>query len=373
MFALFRPRARLIRGIVEPGKTDYIRRIYTDRLTFLRRYYKERVFYLKNNHILVRLLTTGLGSLHPDYETFMWTAVDRADTLSRHFQFTSSVSYGKIWYGDFYGEGSYEIIIGDNEMFDVPSAVDNWENLTPVRVLTHSISDLGMAIPNGKTNHYVDGLAVIYINIPLLMFQYRMFIESQIRKANSKENAIFSPKLFLYKYVLPGMMVSHIDHVLVNRLINLKMGMPMTEMLVKSPFFQAEAGNHEGSGIINDINEAQETVLEKITRSQVTYDQALANIFTVTEKDALDLLIMPDIAPTRQVWWSFILARLKHIKFLLRVGKDNISGHDQMYKNRVIIDLSRLLDSHVLERMLTAELLESTISEINETLELAKN
>jgi len=31
--------------------------------------------------------------------------MDRTDALIRHFQFTGSASYGKIWYGTFYGEG----------------------------------------------------------------------------------------------------------------------------------------------------------------------------------------------------------------------------------------------------------------------------
>jgi len=300
--------------------------------------------------------------------------MDRTDALIRHFQFTGSASYGKIWYGTFYGEGSYEIIIGDDAEFDIRDIIQNWKTATPVKVLTHPISDFGLTIPNGKTNHYIDGLSVIYINIPMLMLQYRMFIEEQLKKQKDGEgDGIISPKLFLYRYVLPGMMVSHLDHVFVNRIINLEEGVPMSESLTRSPFFQAEAGNEEGSGIINSVNRAQEAVLVKLTQSQVNYDQMLANIFVVTEEDALNLLSMPAIAPTRQVWWAFLMARLKHMKFLLKIGSGNIAGQNRLYQNRIIIDLSRLLDSHVLERMLTAELLEIAIEDINETLALARS
>lgn len=374
MFQLFKSRTRLISGVIKPPQLDYIKRTFQERLEILRQYYRERTFYLRNDHILVRLLVSGLGSLKPSYEDFVRTATETSDRWIRHFQLTGNVNYGKIWYGMFYGEGSSEIIIGDNQDFDIDDAVKNWKRLSPVRVLTHAISDFGMTIPNGKNNHFVDGLSVIYINIPMLMLQYRRFIEDQ-RSLAALENqeTVISPRLFLYRYVLPGMMPSHMDHVVVNRLMNFYDGAPMTESYIKSPFFQAEVGNNENSGIIANCNTAQEVVLNKITESQCHYDQILANIFTITEEDALDLLIMPDIPPTRQVWWAMLLARLKHMKFMVKVAKQNGSYNNRMYSNRLQIELSRLLDSRVLEHMLSADYLESTILDIQETIELTKD
>src|ERR1700752_3084232 len=372
MFELFRQNQFYIKGIVLPSQTDYIRRVYKERLDALRNYYQSKTFYIQNQHILVRLLHIGLGSLHTNHETFTWTAMDRANVLSRHFQFTSPVSYGKIWYGDFYGKGSYEIIIGDESEFDIDYVITNWKVISSVRVLTHPVSDFGLTLPNGKDNHYIDGLSVIYINIPMLMLQYRMFIENGMKSTREqRESFIISPKLFIYRYVLPGMMTSHLDHVLVNRMINLFNGYEMSEALTRNPFFEAEAGNKEGSGIIEMVNQSQLAVLVKLTHSQVNYEQALANIFTITDENALDLLKMPDMALTHQVWWAFLLARLKHMKLLLKIGQSNYGGHTRMYQNRITIDLSRLIDSHVLENRLTSELLECVISDINEVLKLS--
>jgi hypothetical protein len=296
----------------------------------------------------------------------------RTNSLVRKCQFTNSVRHGKLWYGDFYGQGSHEIIIGDDNDFDVKYIVANWQLATPVRLLTHAISDFGLALPNGDNNHFVRGLAVIYINIPMLFLQYRLFVEDQMRKkTQGNDDAVISPKLFLYRYVLPGMMVSHLDHVFVNRIINLEDGAPMTEMLKRSNFFQAESGNQEDSGIVDKVNKAQEQILEKLTTSQTDYETALANIFVPSHDDALTLLKMPVMAPTRQLWWAFLLARLKHTKFLFKLSVQTDSHQTRVYNNAALLNYSRLLDSHVLEQMLPADILENTVDEIKEVLDLA--
>jgi hypothetical protein len=370
VYQLFRPHHRFIKGVLAPGATDYIKRIYQSKLVEVREYYSTRTNYLKNDHILVRLLTTGLGSLHTDYRTFVSTAIERSGYLIRFFEFTGAVGYGRLRHGSFYGDGSHEIIIGDDEDFDVDRAVRDWKLLTPIRVLTHPVSDFNLVLPNGKNNHGIDGLTVIYINIPMLMLQYRMFIEEQ----RNREDGIISPKLFGYQYVLPNMMASHLDHVFVNRIINLKEKLSMSDALTHSAFFQAEAKSGEGSALVLKVNDAQNVVLDRLRGGQMDYPQVLASIFTVTKHDALDLLIMPSIAPTRQVWWALLLARLKHTKFLLELSKEyGIGGQNRMYEDRAWIDLSRLIDSRVLEAHLPPNILEVTLDQLNATLNLLRS
>ncbi len=374
MLQLFRPRKRLNRGVIRPGQIDYIQRTFTERLRILRKYYREKTFYIRNDHILVRLLVTGFGSLHTDRHTFVSTANERVDYLARHFQLTSPVSYGKIWYETFYGEGSYEILIADDTPFDIDDAILNWKTLSPVTVLTHSVSDFGLTLPNGKNNHYIEGLAVLLINIPMLMLQYRMFVEEQLRhQVNTGQDAILSPKLFIYRYVLPGMMPSHLDHVLINRIINLHSGAPMSEALTKSSFHEAESGMKEGSGLINMVDTAQQEVLKKITSITVEYEQALANIFTITEEDALEVLMLPDLARTRQVWWALLLSRLKHIRFLLEITSNKYGAKKNPFSSRISIDLTQLLNSHVLESCLSPILFEIVSDEIKQILELTND
>lgn len=373
MFQLFQHRLSLTRGVVLPSQVDYIRRIYKERISFLRTYYRERSFYLKNNHILVRLLSFGMGSLKTPYETFVDTITDRTDSLIRHFQFTGSANYGKIWYGDFYGDGSYEIIIGSDESFNIDNAYKNWKELTPVTVLDHPVSDFSLSLPNGRTVRYLDGLSVILINIPMLMFQYRCYIEDIRRKQVNGQISPPNPAIFLYQYVLPGMMLSHIDHVLINRLINNLQGRPMTESIVRDRFFQASAGNNSNSGIIKVIDKAQDTVIEKIKNKNMPFDQVLENVFTIYKENALQTLIMPDLALTRQVWWAFILSRLKHMQFLLQVNDKHGVQANRIYTNRLSIDLQRLLDSRVLDRMLVSEYKYDTIELIEDLINMSKS
>lgn len=372
MFQLFKPHLHMTRGVIVPGQHDLIVKTYHDRLVFLQKYYRERTFYLRNNHLLVRLLVMGMGSFNTDYRTFVSSIADRTGMLVRHFQMTGPESYGKIWYGEFYGEGSTEVIVGTDEYFDIQNVVNNWKDISPVTVLTHPVSDLGLLLPNGKDNHYIDGLTVLHINIPMLFLQYRRFVEHQQKEAAIKGiEMIASPKLFLYRYVLPNMMASHIDHVFVNRMISLFEGSPMTVQIGRSPFFNAESGNETG-GMLRMINTAQEIVLKKINNVSMYPDQTLMNIFTVFKPNALDLLEMPDIAPTRQVWWALLLSRLKYVKFLMELPGDMQPPGSRMYYNHAIIDYGRLLDSHVLERLLPAQFLEETISTIRTVLKLAR-
>lgn len=323
-------------------------------------YFQTRPFAVKSNHLLCRIINTALAPIHYDLLHFYTVTDSRAEYVARHFKLTSSASFGQIFQGDFYGEGMEEILLFDDEMFSITDAVADWKNIQAVKVVDHPISSLNLMIPNGIKHSTEEGRAIISIHVTKLMIQYRSFVLEQKRRIENGGTSLLGVNHFVSMYVLPNMLYSHTDKVILNRLMNLAEGAPMGSPLMTYVFPIKRLDKALDRALLTTVNYLEDRSMD--------YSSYLRNCPAIFAGDQLDALKMPDIAPTRQAWWAMQLARLSVVEFLIDHGGQKGVGANRSLIGRMKIDLSRLLNDHVFTAVLPKYEAQAIESQFNQLL-----
>lgn len=327
MYRIFQPSFTTANSRRVPPEFEYIRLSYLRELLNYQDYYSNRVYAVKNQNFLVRLLTHVDTPLEYDTTRFIEATRTRSPYIAKAFRLTSEISYGDIHNGSFFGAGTDEIIVYEDTYFDPVYAEKNWKRIAAVNTLYHPRSDLAFMLPNGKASSTDTGIAFISINIPLLALQLRCFFRDQFIKRQTSEAGYLGLPHFVHMYVLPNMMYKHTDIVLMNRMMNMFYGKEMGTGLYKHAF-----------PILNYANKL-DSVLEKMLAdycdARMDYEHLLSVLPSVSSTNALEALMMPELAPTRQVWWALFFGRLKVMKFLIDVGGDNSISANRDHINRL--------------------------------------
>lgn len=344
MYQLFSQLYTSSNSVTIPPSFDYIKRTYQQELLKIDTYYNNNVFYAKNTNLLVRLLNTFAIPVSYDLDRFIEIAVARSPYIARHFNFTNELSYGQIFSGEFYNPKGHEIIISYDEYFNPYGVLDNWKTIRAVKVLDHNVSDFGLLLPKGSDSSTDIGLSVIAINIPLLLMQYRGFLLDQQIKASIDSSGLLATNHFVHMYVLPSMLHSHIDLVILNRLINLFHNEENTVSLKRHPFSLSDYSS-KTDVVLKDV-------LKRIKNNNMNYFSLLKNIPAITGEDMQASLLMPDIVKTRQVWWAMTLARLKVIEFILDISDKKGRAANAYQISKLKLQLKWLVNEHIFPKQL---------------------
>lgn len=362
MYSLF-SRPQPIHGPeIVPANWDYLKRSYDAEVRKIVAYFSNRPFFVKSNHLLCRIINTALAPIHYDLLHFYTVTDARAEYVARHFKLTSSGGPGQFFQGDFYGEGMEEIILYDDELFSLSDVVNNWKNVQAVKVIDHPISTLNLMVPNGIKHSTEEGRAVISINIAKLMIQYRCFVLEQKRRLDAGGTSLLGVTHFVAMYVLPNMLYSHTDKVILNRLMNLALGAPMGAATMTYVF--------PVKRLDNALDKSLLTIVKYLENRSMDYSTYLRNCPAIFAEDQLDALKMPDIGPTRQVWWALQLSRLSVIEFLITHGGQKGINANRSLIGKMKIDISRLMNEHVFTLVLPkyeAQQIESEFGQLLKT------
>jgi hypothetical protein len=364
MYQLYTSRFEGNNGVYKPPGFEYVQRMYQRDILNITNYFHSRVYSVKSNHFLCRVLNSSSAPMSYELDRYMEVLYTRSPYVAKFFRFTSEIDYGVIHDGIFYGEGCKEIILYNEEYFNPYEEYKNWKNIQAIRVLDHPISDLGLIIPNGNKNSTDEGLAVITINLPLLLLQYRGFVMEQYAKLKHGGVSLLGVAHFVNMYVLPNMLYSHSEIVILNRLCNLFYGAPMGTSLKKYPF-----------PIIQYADKLDKNLLEVVKRlkdSKMWYQASLMNIPSFFKEDMQEVLLMPDFAKTRQVWWSMLISRLKVDKFLLDIGGVNGMHTNKTLYNRLKLDVMRIMNENMIAGLLPDDLYYDTNNTFSDILALDK-
>lgn len=362
MLNLFESVSHIESGRVALPGIDYFKRTYNRELERVKQYYMDGIRAVPNDHLLCRLLITGTIPSKYDLDRYVELSIIRAPELIRYFKLTSEVSYGLVRPSEFYGEGMDEIIIAYDDYFDIESNYRDWKNINAVRVLEHPISDLNMHLPNGEQQTQESGLIVLGINIPLLQLQYRAFKEEQYKNFIQYEIEPLNVANFVYMYVLPNMLSDQLDGAILNRMIKLHYGDPMGVSLRRHPFNVTDYSANLDRSIVK--------FLGSIGEKRKLYEWYLKNLPALIVKDQELAQQVPDLTPTRQVWWAIIISRLKVINFLIDLGGEEGLKSNGTYIGQLKIDFRRLVRDSPLKRRLGDELEYEVFSVINKVLDL---
>lgn len=343
MYKLFTQVSSSHNNVIQATGYSSIARSYMRDLDEVVSYYNNRVFAIESQHLLCRIINNSSAPLEYVLDRYMEVIAARSPYVGKLHMLTSEITFGKIHNGIFFGSGNPEIIIYNEEYFNPFEALKNWRSLRPVQVLEHPFSDLNMVLPDGENSRSDTGLCVISINIPMLMVQYRGFVEDQMAHMNDKPS-LLGVTHFVKMYVLPGMLASYVDIAVMNRLVNIFYGAPMTENYRKLPI---PIVHYETT-----LDRGLSQILEHIEGANIAYSAMLKNIPTVSAADGQTALQMPDLTPTMQVWWALYLARLREIEFLINVGGSKGLAYNGTLIAQMKVDIKRLQNSPAYPQLL---------------------
>jgi hypothetical protein len=315
-------------SVFHPPEWSYLKNGLDRNLKTVKDYYMSRPFAVKSNHYLVKILNNLGVSFNHNLERFYDIVDARASIISMGFKMSSSVYRGSVFKDIFYGGNISEVLVLEESYFDPEKVYRDWKNAKAVKVLMHPKSDLKLLIPNGKYIGSEDGVAVISINIAMLAVQFKAFLEYEMnRTANTNE----SPKTvaqFIHMFVLPNMLDSHLDIVLFNRVYNLVVGAPMGDSNKKHPFY------------ITDYSVGIDRMYNKLVKAFKTSDKRyktyLKSFPCTTDIDFDNLLRLPDNAPTRQIVWTHVLARLRALEMLVKLSPANGNRLNKLDNNEFL-------------------------------------
>lgn len=265
----------------------------------VRRYRAINPMTLNASYPLIRLLMSVNVSLSLPPDQYVDRVSDIAYDLARTMQFASPVSVGRpVSPSMFYGTGVTDIVLGVSEPFDLTNIEERWQDLQPIRVISHPLTDLWAHVPDGKFSSQDKGVAVVVINIPMLALQYRMW-----RRWERGTFAQESPRTlaqFLMAHPLPNMLYSHLDVALFNRALAMTFNIPLPRYTDRHPFFQI------------DWHAQTDKVLELYLKAMVSrraeIDAVIKAFPTVSFESRYDVIRWPDIPFTYQSMHACIAA-----------------------------------------------------------------
>ena len=353
MYSLFSSPPRPLAGtIVSPRFKDVEAKILHD-VSRVVDYYRYGTFFSKTDHLLVRLIHSMGVPLSYDLDKYYEVAAARALTTANSVGFTSSLSPGKWHDSVFYG-GCLELIIAYSGQDNPNELVKDWRNLQAVKVVEHPVSNLGYTLPNGKMNNDEYGLAVISIDIPMLMVQYRGFVLEQYARRLEGDETILGVRDFIGKFVIPNMLHSQTDIVIFNRVFNKFYNLPQGEVIRKHPFYLSDYSELLDKGL--------EDIIKRITTVKMRYRDVLEHIPKVYSDYPYK---MPDIAETRQVYWALFLSRLRLMTFLFDIEGEDGRHYNQASLNELKIDLKRFKSENIFNSVLPSSISENVNAELD--------
>ena len=331
MFKLFRVEDKTNQPIQLLPEWNYIKSNMDYNVARVQNYHRTSTLSVPNDHFLVRLLQSIPVNKTLDIDTYYRQVSQIALSHSMAMQMTSSYSRGKFFSGVFYGKRSLECLLVVDDSFNHHRAHERWMELEAVRPLLHDKTDFSLLVPTGEDYSDERSSSVVLINIPMLAIQYRAFYLNYM--VNPNINRTKTTAHFVAQFVLPNMLRGHLDLCLLNKHIA---RYHRTERVIgfsrRHPFALID--------INPQIDRAIDKVLGYIETSPKRFDAILKTIPSFSVQNAYKALIMPDIAPTKQVHWATMLARLKYIAFLFDISKKHASVTNQSEINEIVLELN---------------------------------
>lgn len=366
MYSLFQNYSGKEYGVLRLTEWSQYRDALRRNLATLIQFYNNTSYTVAPDHLLVKILQSIALGQNMTTERYYANLTPLALTLASPFNLTSPINTGRVFNGVFYGRGNQEVIVAVDEYFDPIKAEKNWKSLTPVRVLRHPFTDLMLNIPNGQTRSMEQGICVITVNIPMLAMQYREFCqEEKLRVESGATDAQRNVMQYVAMYALPGMLFSHLDHALFNRINHLWNNLPIYHGRSYHPMALVDYGKQ--------ITGVQLRMIEQLKRSGYNFAQTLAYIPGAVQNDMERALLVPDVVPTRQVLWSLVLARLPALLFLFNTAKNGAKIRDQREVDQIAETFLQLRRQRVFETSLPPELYKQTMTLIDKIVTMTNN
>ena len=289
---------------------EYIVKGLNTELTRIKDYYRQNLWVVNNTHILRKILVDIENKIALSPEALVRSV--RSDTLRycRAYGINSPIFNAGIQNdGNFYNKKNPEVFLNAEYDFDVENCYKEYKNLKPVRVVSHEFSDLNLYLPSGKYISDECGLCVFTIDLALLALQYKAWTDKE-RYPEGKDYALPMHN-FIHSYVLTNMLDSHVDVAIFNRFRYLAQEKPIPKPTQSLPFYIADYSEK--------VDWCHRKLLEVFDKQPNDYLQRLNALPSVTYGTYYRSVAIPDMAPTRNIKWALLLAKINSVELMLDI------------------------------------------------------
>lgn len=344
---LFTHRFQTRGAVATPPQWNYVRSVLQRSLNKAVNYYQQANLPVMGGHPLLHFLLNINVPVRSDLQRYVASVESYALINAGQLGFCTSWNAGKFHAGKFYGPGCTEIYIATDEYVDPQYVHDNWRDYASVEVLAHPKSDLNVQYCNGQDYSKELGLVILKVNVVALLVQFRAFYLHQMTLDPSLRKSL---NRFIGGVVIPNMMRSHLEIALLNRLAHVHFnGGQSPEDLFRKHVFAVTADAAQVDPVLPKI-------LEITQRGVGSFNVLLQQLPAIQSVDMDDVLMLPEVAPTRQINWALLCARLKYIAFLASLaGTDNASVNRMTY-NQLRRNLSLYNTYDMMEQRLPTDL-----------------
>lgn len=322
-------------------KHDRLMARYETNIAKVIKHYRGARNSVKASHLLVQVIQTLPSGRTLNIKDYAEIINDYTDDLTRVFGFTSSINSGKFFSpGIFLGKDSDEVIIIKNEPFDLELAEIDWEDLNPIRYLSHPKSDMSLTIPTGNGYSDEKGVSVLTLDLVKLAVQYRLWRKRQHILFDGAEQTTMQ---FIAGYVLPNLLSSFSEVVYLNILTKLFSGEDLNNVDEKHPFYL----NTYYDEIVNSTSNVLYTYLNR----NISFNEYLEVSRGISNDSLRDTIKLPRMIVNRQVEWPLSISRLKVISMMLLWTARTRSGQNKQDINIIKRAIKRLKSDKSLESL----------------------
>lgn len=323
-------------GVTSFSERFYISNTYKQQVSKLIEYYHDRLARVKGQNILNQILY----NIHTPYnfpdDEFIRSVSIRAPFIANHFKLTSYNSVGIAHQGKFFGAGVDEFIIHEPSTFSITWANEYWENLRPVNILYSPKNDLDLQLLNGKASSDTTGIAVITINILMLAFQYKKYLEVTTDTELPRDSSYF-----IQRYVLPNILGKQLDYSIMNRFCNI------------IDVEKNDVGHFRHPITLVSYTDRVDALLSKVydymAGRNMTVQTALRHIPAAIKDSQWEVQRYNLYPGSLNSNWVFALAKIKYLRILATLGGDEFFKRNRSFVN----DLQRSVRYAHVERIIS--------------------
>lgn len=354
MFNLFYSRPTGGRGQVVVARFNYLRTALQENLTKAIQFHRQNTQGVRSDHLLTQIISHCTVPLHLDVVKYSVAASTAALNLGMTFKLTSPLKRGQVHTdGPILGRGSREIIIADISDFDLTNIHKNWMDLEPVKIIRHNSTNVHL--PHLDGYHSANrGVAVIVVNIPMLLVQYKMWYDANRSYERGKDLNIGQ---FVNALPMANALKSYLDVAIFNRCLRNVMG------------DEIPRGRNENSFHLRDmeslIDEVYGEYVDVSKQRRVDFPNLLEGFPLISMKNLRAFAETGLAVRNRQVDWAMVVARIPIISFLVQVNSTMDGERNQIYLNEIGRGLKILESDQTLSGVMDDDTFEETLFALN--------
>lgn len=341
MFRLFEDNYKFSRTTLSLPSSLYISRVAEQVILTYKNYYGDIDKYIPNSHPFMRLLEYIDLPVETPLEEVAYYTREKITVMGSIFGISSYEKKGRpISPGLFYGKNATELFFAHDERFQKHTDDALWHTYSPFKVVRHERTAIDFPYLDGKQVGPEGEVVVISVNIIMLAYQYHMWRRWHFKK--SKE--IPKSSTFIGNVLIPGLIDTHMDIVILNRIMNDVHGMPNDDSTqTRHPFYIVDMKGRIASFC--------EQTASRIAKKKLKYNEVIHSLTGIRGNLIMDTLVKPETLVTVQNRWVLFLAYAPIFNFLVMLDNQqennmNLGERGALkYRIKTMLSESNIVDN----------------------------